>query len=803
LQALLSAMPPFQSQESSTDPSLNNAPQPEQHLLLRNLNLFVIYVALGIVTLLWNRDPQFAAPVWLPAGVALVAVLWRGLGVLPAIFVANVCVNLFIALVLRDTSLPHAVGYSIALAITPVLEVLVVRWFVLGSGRQRISLDDVSSFVRIPVAIIGGCLIAVAYGAAVLNLGNFGLATGYVRDFIGWWVGDALGCLVVLPVMLPWLQGQRPQMRQYLLVSTPNVVLLAAVLTAFFFVRELEQQKQHEHIDELLNVLTSELQQQIDHASLLAQGLAAYVDGSENVDITEFTRYAHVMLHEGDQVAALQWLPLVRDAERSVHERTISEALGVDYRIRTRTDTGVVLSEPREFYLPIAYIQPLAPNLMAQGIDVLQLSYREKILRMAIARAKTSISDPVKLLQSMDSLPAYIIAIPVYSGDVSRIAPTQRLQSLRGVAQTVFRFGGLESSLRTTSMESCALSVVDITDPGAPVSVYGSQAQIPSRTSHFAPHKVQQREFEFGDRRWLVQLQAPPQFGVDAAHWQMYGILVAGLLLVALFQVLILSVAGRERTIHQQVYLKTQELLVARDAADRASQAKSEFLSNMSYELRTPLTAVLGFAREIRKAEAFVLTMQSRDALASIERNSELLLGIINDMLDLAGIEAGKAVELRYELVALDTHLRALARQYKSLADEKGLRLLVDADSQITITADKQRLAQIVLNLLSNAIKFTDQGTITLSARAELRGGREGVVITVRDTGAGIAPELMPRLFKKFDQRAMQEITGMRGTGLGLALVHELTLMHGGEIRVESTPGTGSEFFIWLPRQVQ
>jgi signal transduction histidine kinase len=90
-----------------------------------------------------------------------------------------------------------------------------------------------------------------------------------------------------------------------------------------------------------------------------------------------------------------------------------------------------------------------------------------------------------------------------------------------------------------------------------------------------------------------------------------------------------------------------------------------------------------------------------------------------------------------------------------------------------------------------------------LSARAELRNGREGVVISVRDTGSGIAQELLPRLFRKFEQRAAQDTTGMRGTGLGLALVHELTLMHGGEVRVESTPGTGSEFFIWLPRQVQ
>lgn len=775
--------------------SVSSPSSPERHILLHNLHVFIAYFLIGALTMLWNQEPRLAAPVWLPAGIALVSVLWRGLGVLPAVFAANTCINLLIALTLRDTPLPRAIGFSLALAVTPVMEVLIVRWFVLGTGRTRLSVDDVSSVVRMPIAVIAGCFIAVTYRSALLNLGQFGLASGFVRDFIGWWVGDALGCLVLLPIMLPWLQGQRPQLRQYLLVSMPNIVLLLAVLTAFFFVRELESQKQREHIDELLSVLTNELSQQIDHASLLAQGLAAYVDGSADVDAAEFTRYARAMLHDRDEVTMLQWLPLVRGSERVQHERTVSAATVPNYVIRKRVGAGTTSSGPRELYLPIAFIEPLEPNAIVQGLDVLQLDYRAKILHSVIERAGTSISDPVRLIQGLDKLPAYIIAIPVYAGDPARLAPDQRLQSLRGVAQTVFRFGGLASRLRTTSLDSFVLSVVDITSPATPVLVYGADA---------TPRQdMQQRQFAFGDRRWLVRLTPPPLYGIGATHWQLYGILIAGLLLVALFQVLILSVAGRERTIQQQVHLKTQELLAARDAADRASQTKSEFLSNMSYELRTPLTAIIGFAREIRKAESFVLTMQSRDALGSIERNGELLLGIINDMLDLAGIEAGKTVALRYELITLDTHLRALARQYKPLADEKSLRLLVDADSQITITADKQRVSQIVLNLLSNAIKFTEQGSVTLSARAELRGGREGVVISVRDTGSGIAAELLPRLFRKFDQRVVQDGAGMRGTGMGLALVHELTLMHGGELRVESTPGTGSEFFVWLPRQIQ
>lgn len=769
-------------------------------LVLHNLIVLAAYLATGIATLLWSLDAGAAVPLWIAAGIALVAVLWRGLAVLPAVFLAGVCVNLFVGLWIRGATLSDTLIYSLMLAVKPVVEVLLIRWFLLGTKKSPLSFDDMASIVRIPLAVIVGCLIAAAYGAAILNMGNFGLpverglSMGFLRDLIVWWVGDALGCLIILSIMLPWLQGQRPSLRQYLLTSMPNVVLLAAVLTAFFLVRELEQQKQREHVDELLSVLTHELTQQIDHAVLLAQGLAAYFEGSEEVSATEFATYAKTMLSHRDQVVSLQWLPLVPDTARVAHETAIRQALGVDFTIRERVGNEIHVSRQRDFYLPISYVAPFESNRGAHGLDVLHLEYREKPLRQAIAAASSSVSKPIRLVQDLQKLPAYIVAIPIYTRDVTAVAPQDRFQFLHGVVQSAFRFGGLDSRLRTTSFDAFALSVTDVSDPQSPVQVYGTA--IDSK-------QAQQREFVFGDRRWQVSVNPPLGFWGRGSHWQMYGILIAGLLLVALFQVLILSIAGREKTIHHQVHLKTQEMLAARDAATKASQAKSDFLSNMSYELRTPLTAILGFARQIRRAEAFVLTMQSRDSLAAIERNGELLLGIINDMLDLAKIEAGKVVELRYELIALDTHLRALARQYKTLADDKGLRLLVDADSQITINADRQRLSQIVLNLLSNAIKFTEQGSITLTARPELRAGREGVVICVRDTGNGITPELLPRLFRKFDQFNSQDGGGMRGTGLGLALVHELTLMHGGEIRVESTLGAGSEFFLWLPRQVQ
>jgi PAS domain S-box-containing protein len=230
----------------------------------------------------------------------------------------------------------------------------------------------------------------------------------------------------------------------------------------------------------------------------------------------------------------------------------------------------------------------------------------------------------------------------------------------------------------------------------------------------------------------------------------------------------------------------------ARESAEAANRAKDAFLANMSHELRTPLNAILGFAQVL---EDDWLEDLQRQHLQGIHRGAERLLGLINEVLDLAKIEAG-----RFELMPVewDSHelLSELAGIFRPRADEKGILLRVEPSASLPaiLTCDAQRVNQILVNLLDNAIKYTDQGSVTLSA-----GFADGRLdLAVADTGIGIVSDRLQVVFEPFEQGGGAERRG-QGAGLGLAITKKLVARMGGTIAVESEPGRGSTFRVRIP----
>ena len=254
--------------------------------------------------------------------------------------------------------------------------------------------------------------------------------------------------------------------------------------------------------------------------------------------------------------------------------------------------------------------------------------------------------------------------------------------------------------------------------------------------------------------------------------------------------------------------LRTSEALVeARDRALRASRTKSVFLANVSHELRTPLNAILGYAELIQ--EEWVENPEVTADAAKIHRAADHLLQLINDILDVSKIEAGK---MRLECEGFDapTLIDAVASTMATLVRRGGNQLIVDCPCEVgMVVADRTKLGQALLNLLGNAAKFTRHGTIRLVARRELEPGtpwlgvaaRSWVVFAVHDTGIGIPAERMGELFVPFSQvgDASQR---QGGTGLGLTITREYCRMMGGEVSVTSQVGRGSCFSIRLPADV-
>jgi len=256
------------------------------------------------------------------------------------------------------------------------------------------------------------------------------------------------------------------------------------------------------------------------------------------------------------------------------------------------------------------------------------------------------------------------------------------------------------------------------------------------------------------------------------------------------------------RTLEQKVKDRTVELEKMMLTAKEANQAKSSFLAKMSHELRTPMNAIIGYSEILLEDATDSRNKSAIDDLGKILSAARHLLGLINDVLDLSKIEAGK-MDLFLETFDVGTLVREAATTVAPLIEKKNNRLVVECPEHIGVMhADATKLRQVLLNLLSNASKFTTAGQVTLRARRELGARGDSIVIEVVDTGIGMTPEQMGRLFQSFAQADSSTTARYGGTGLGLAISRQFARLMGGDVTVESTPGEGSVFTARIPALV-
>jgi signal transduction histidine kinase len=439
-----------------------------------------------------------------------------------------------------------------------------------------------------------------------------------------------------------------------------------------------------------------------------------------------------------------------------------------------RLQTGLP-GEPDERYA-IEYLEPLdARNRAAIGYDMYSEPTRRSAMRRARDEAEAALSGRVTLVQEIDGpfQPGFLIYLPVYRGGGIPATVEQRRELLLGFVYAPFRAHDLfDGVFGREAFPRVSFAVYDGEHVDSAALLFATDRADAHRPRHRDVTRV-----HVAGRPWTVVFESQPEFDAGSTRGFVPMVLVAGLLA----SLWLFSLArGQQR---------------AREAAEHANRVKSSFLANMSHELRTPLNAISGYVELIEIGVAGPVTERQQQYLGRIRRAQQHLLGLINDVLNYARLDAGAVA---YSLQSVD--VPRLVEDSLSLlsvqADAKRISISNGGGPAVAARADLEKASQILLNLLSNAVKFTEPGG---SVNASWKIIDDAVEIAVADTGIGIPADRLDAIFDPFVQVDPDLTRAQQGVGLGLAISRDLAHGMGGDIHVRSTVGRGSTFTVVLP----
>jgi two-component system, sensor histidine kinase and response regulator len=506
---------------------------------------------------------------------------------------------------------------------------------------------------------------------------------------------------------------------------------------------EAEIRRAREHVEELARTLPGVVYQ----SALLRDGTVELLFNGEG-----YCRLLGIP-YRGDRFDYRELFEAVYPADREplydALARSATEMTPILTEFRLRPVNG---GEPRWVRIEASARPPLHENMAAvwngYGLDITE----RKALESQLAQKER------QLREVTDTIPGAVVQLRREpDGQVRVLYTSGRLNRQHGVdeARAVSDFGYLMGRIVEEDRAEVLSRLVDSNGEGQPVRL---------------EYRVR---LDDGALRWNLAEAIPQRTADGGVNATVY----------------VSDVTERK--------ILEQEVLAAREAAERASRAKGEFLANMSHEIRTPMNAIIGLAHLGLRADP---DPRVRDYIEKIQSSAQTLLGVINDILDFSKIEAGK-LGLESTAFRLDDVLGNLANIVGLKAAEKNIELLFSLPPGMpSVTGDPLRLGQVLLNLTSNAIKFTDKGQVLVSVRELRREGRcAWIEFTVRDTGIGMSAGQTARLFESFSQADASTTRKYGGTGLGLSISKRLVSMMGGAIEVESEPGAGSTFRFSVP----
>ena len=755
------------------------------HLVVACLGYYIA----GLCGLRLAIPPGFASAIWPAAGVALAcAILFKSRAVFIGAGFGSFFLNLGVASDNFTALSPAIMALAFCISLGAVTQVAMgyILWTKLLP--QKAILDSPTQINRFLLIVAPLCCLASAtIGITTLTLFGIISADNLLFTALTWWVGDTIGVILFTPLILIMVRSTH-SIRYRLTIIGPTVIIFMGVLALF----RLSLEAQNNAINQEITRGATELHNKIHERFLLSQQkLLAYTalySTSDKITRQQFNRITEVLITGSSALKAIGWTEVIPHEQRT-HVEAQVQAEGYPNFQFTQFDLNgeLITAKERDYYYPVLIIYPLPPNLAAFGLDLGANTERFAALDLAMKTGKTVNTAPIVLAQSQDEGRSFIMYLPIFDLNYRRQfhSASYAEKHLRGYISGVFDIQKvLGQILKDAALQHIGFSIQDVTPPHAPTLL------LESRTQPLPMFDTVATNITFGQRKLAMEFYATTEYKVVTKDWTSWTILTVGFLLTAMLQALLLVLTGINERIQREVAQKTAEFQQAKQEAEAANSAKTNFLANISHEFRTPLNAIIGFTNLCLKT---TLNDRQQGFLTRVKLASDTLLTLINHTLDYAKIEANK-LELERKPVNLVRIYDKVEAMFSIQAEQKNLAFKVELEETHPdfIWGDALHLEQILLNLCSNAIKFTEAGSITIHSHVTRETLEQiDLVITVTDTGIGIATEKQASVLQAFQQADNSMRRSHGGTGLGLAISHQLITMMGGTLTLRSDIGQG------------
>ena len=764
-------------------------------VLLISSGLAVLYVLTGWLGLKLAVPPGYATAIFLPAGLAVSAMLIVGAASLPGAFLGSLILNLWVGYTIAHWFDPAAAASAVVIALASMLQAVVGGSVLRRSIGCPIRLDNGRDLLRFlllsPLVCLTSATLSLGGMWALGTIGSPDLPTSWMT----WWIGDTLGVLVVLPLTLV-LIGEPRQLwrRRAPYVALPMILFFALFVVIFIRLSSWENDQSLLEFRMRSQQLADSAQASLEEQSVFLEQLGSVFSTRDNaLRRNDFRILADKLLQRFSTIQAIEWAPRVDAGDRNTFE--MAQAAEVPgFKIREQDQSGVLRpAGSGAYFYPVIYLEPLGGNEEALGFDLASDAVRRTAIETAITTGKVTATAPLRLVQEHGRQPGILLTYAT-TGD----------QNGPGIILIVLRMGTFTDYLLAPLGWMMTAGFTDAVDN---YHLFDNLDASPAQ--HFF-----QTEFEFGNRRYALRTEPTSSYLAEHRGWQSWVMLVAGALSTGLLGAVLLLGSGDADRARRLVEERTHELretnqrlsaeMAERERAEsallqaRRMEAIGQLTGGVAHDFNNLLTVILGNLELLRR---HVTDAAGKRLLSGAEHGAERGAQLTHSLLAFA-----RQQTLRPEIVEpnhLINEFSDLMR--RALGGSIELRLML-SPSAGRCRIDPAQFQTSLLNLVVNARDaMPEGGVLTIESRTiepnayeagsgTLLTGRH-IAIIVRDTGHGMAPEVLEHAIEPF--YTTKDVGG--GSGLGLSQVYGFVKQSGGHVEIASQPGAGTEVTISLP----